>query len=439
MEENTRADRNRNWYRLDNSATVYPAIQRDDYSAIYRFSAVMTKTVDPALLQQAVDLTMPRFPVFDVCIKKGVFWYYLEPNQKPGPFVKPDVANPCMPVRFREDNGYLLRIYYYEKRISVEMYHALTDGAGAIVFLKTLLAVYLRLLGHDIPNSFGIRDITDTPKEEEAEDAYIRYATSGVVRGMREERAYLGLGTRAPFYTLNVILGLVSLDELRMTSKSYDASITEYLAAVLLHVLLKKQKAEQPHRLLPVALAVPINLRGYFSSDTLRNFILNVRPAIDPNMGEYSFEEIVRQVHHYMRLNVNRQYMQAQMTGNVRIRFNPFIQRLPLILKNPILYFNYLRLGSRQYSATFTNPGVFQVPAAMKQHIQRAEIMLGQSFAARTNCGCISFGNTVAITFAGTVMENDVEREFFRQLVRDGIHVRVESNREEEENNVVLC
>ncbi len=44
----------------------------------------------------------------------------------------------------------------------------------------------------------------------------------------------------------------------------------------------------------------------------------------------------------------------------------------------------------------------------------------------------------MAITFAGTVMEADVEREFFRRLVRDGIRVRVESNREEESGDVVL-
>ncbi|SMC65014.1 hypothetical protein [Papillibacter cinnamivorans] len=431
MQEKNGAEKSRGWYRLDNSAAVYPAIQRDDYSAIYRFSAVMKKRVDPALLQRAVDLTMPRFPVFNVCIKKGVFWYYLEPNLKPGPFVKPDIANPCMPVRFREDNGYLLRIYFYEKRISVEMYHALTDGAGAMVFLKTLLAEYLRLQGYEIPCTLGVKDVAAPPEEEEAEDAYIRYATSETPRGMKEDKAYPGLGTRAPFYTLNVISGLVSLDELRLTAKSYGASITEYLSAVLIRVLLDKQKREQPHRLRPVALAVPIDLRRFFPSDTLRNFILNVCPAVNPGMGEYTFEEIVRQVHHYMRLNLSRQYLRAKMTGNVRLRFNPFVSRIPLVMKNPLLYINYQRMGNRQYSATLTNPGVFRVPAAMREHIQRAEMMLGQSFAARANCGCISFGNTMAITFAGSIVEPDVEREFFRRLVRDGIHVRVESNREE--------
>ena len=50
---------------------------------------------------------------------------------------------------------------------------------------------------------------------------------------------------------------------------------------------------------------------------------------------------------------------------------------------------------------------------------------------SRANCASLSFGNTMEITFAGTVKESEVERDFFRHLVREGIHVKVISNREE--------
>lgn len=135
------------WYPLDNAGVLYSALQKEKYSAIYRFSAVMAERVDRDALQRAVDKTMPRFPSFGVRIKKGAFWYYFEPNSAPGPFVKEDISNPCQPVRFREDNGWLVRFYYYEKRISVEVFHAVSDGGGALVFFKTLLAVYLRSWG----------------------------------------------------------------------------------------------------------------------------------------------------------------------------------------------------------------------------------------------------------------------------------------------------
>ena len=89
------------WYRLDNAGILYSALQREEYSAIYRFSALMTEPVRPAALQNAIDRVLPRFPSFAVRIRRGLFWYYLEPNTAPGPFLKADVANPCQPVRFQ--------------------------------------------------------------------------------------------------------------------------------------------------------------------------------------------------------------------------------------------------------------------------------------------------------------------------------------------------
>ena len=68
------------WYPLDNAGVLYSALQKEKYSAIYRFSAVMAERVDRDALQRAVDKTMPRFPSFGVRIKKGAFWYYFEPN-----------------------------------------------------------------------------------------------------------------------------------------------------------------------------------------------------------------------------------------------------------------------------------------------------------------------------------------------------------------------
>ena len=95
---------NSQWYKLDNAGVLYSALQREEYSAIYRFSALMAEPVKPKALQTAINRVMPRFPSFAVRIRRGLFWYYLEPNTAPGPFLKEDVSDPCQPVRFREDN-----------------------------------------------------------------------------------------------------------------------------------------------------------------------------------------------------------------------------------------------------------------------------------------------------------------------------------------------
>ena len=417
------------WYPLDNAGVLYSAIQKENYSAIYRFSAVMAAPVDPDALQRAVERTMPRFPSFAVRIKRGAFWHYFEPNHAAGPFVKPDIANPCQPVRFQEDNGWLVRFYYYDTRISLEVVHAVSDGAGALVFFKTLLAVYLRELGHIIPNTCGILDVDEPPRPEEREDAYERYATVKARRSGLEKKAYPNTGTPEPFYTLNVTMGFLPVDQLKARAKGYGVSITEYLTAVLLKVIVDKQHRERPRREKPVALAIPINLRAWFPSETLRNFILTVRPCIDPSLGEYTFAEVVSQVHHFLRLNINRQQMQALLTGNVKFTTNRLLQIVPIVLKNPVMALGYRLSGVRPYSGTYTNPGPFPVPEEMAPHIRRMEVILGQATNPRVHCASISYGNTMEITFAGTLQETDTERDFFRFLVREGIPVKVESNR----------
>ena len=419
------------WYRLDSAALLYSALQSEQYSAVYRFSAMMDQPVDPAALQRAVDRIMPRFPGFGVRIRRGLFWFYFEPNPAPGPFVRPDILNPCPPVRFGQDNGWLVRFYYYQNRISIEVFHALSDGGGALVLFRSLLAEYLRQRGIPVPcgRRFGVLDPDKPPRSEELENAYARYAGSQKGRFGFLPRAYQNLGTPEPFYTLHVTMGFLPLDQLRARAKSYGASITEYLSAVLIQVLLEKQAREKPRRPRSVALAIPINLRGWFPSETLRNFITTVRPCIDPNLGEYTFPEIVAQVRYFMKLHINRQEMRAEFTTKVRFADNRLLQLVPVVLKNPVVALNYKLLGIRPYTATFTNPGAFEVPAEMRPHIRHMEVILGQATVPRADCAAISYGNIMEITFAGTQKETETERDFFRFLVREGIPVKIESDR----------
>ena len=417
------------WYRLDNAGVLYSALKKEKYAPVYRFSAVMKETVDPEALQRAVDCTMPRFPGFRVRIRKGAFWCYFEPNEKPGPFVRRDIANPCQPIREKRDNDWLIRFFYYEKRISFEAFHAISDGAGALTFFRTLLAEYLRERGVEIPPDPSILNVEEAPRPEELEDAYGRYAGRRALRGRLEKTAYSNVSQQEPFYTLNVTMGLMSVAEVKGQAKRYGASLTEYLTAVLLLSLLEKQAEEKHRRQKPVALAIPINLRSWFPSETLRNFILTVRPCIDPSLGEYSLEEIIRYVHSYMNLHLSRQEMRAVLTGNVRFTQNPLLQVIPLFLKKPVMAFSYELLGVRPYTATYTNPGPFRVPEAMAPYIDHMEVVLGQATRPSPHCASISFEDTLEVTFAGTGASSDTERRFFTHLVQQGIHVKVISNR----------
>lgn len=423
--------REQDWYRLDNAGVLYSALKKEKYAPVYRFSAVMDEKVDPDALQRAVDRTMPRFPTFRVRIRKGVFWCYFEPNRKPGPFVRPDISNPCQPMRDREDNDWLIRFYYYESRISFEAFHAISDGSGALTFFRTVLAEYLRDRGVDIPPDPLILDVAQPSTPEEREDAYGRYAGKQVLRKPLQKTAYSNISRQEPFYTLNVTMGLMSVAALKAKAREHGATITEYLTAVLLLSLIEKQRAERPFRQKPVALAIPVNLRSWFPSGTLRNFMLTLRPCVDPALGEYTLEDLIRYVHHFMGLSLNRPEMRAAVTGNVSFTRNRFLKIIPLLLKKPIMAFSYWLVAVRPFSATFTNPGAVLLPPSMASHIRRMEVILGQATRPSPHCAAISCGDVMEVTFAGTGVSSETERLFFTHLVREGVPVKVISNRKE--------
>lgn len=420
------------WYKLDLSATVYPTLQRRDFSSVYRLSVVLKEEIDPVLLQKALDKTLPRFPTYKVTIRKGLFWRYLEPNNRPGPYVQEDIKNPCMPMHFKGNNRYLIRIYYYGRRISFEAHHCLGDGTGGMCLLQTLTAVYLGMKGHPITPSGFVVDLKEAPSPEELEDAYMRYATAKVKPPRPAEKTYRVRGTKEPFYTLNIIDGVLSVQEVMAVAKRYGATITEYLNAVLLYALLQKQNQEFHLKLRPVRIAMPVNLRRFFPSNTLRNFITMVYPSIDPRLGEYSFEEIVTQVHNFMRYYINEKFLRGDITTNAATKHNLLIRIVPLFIKDIVVKTFYTRVQDKNSSAGLTNMGALRVPEDMKPYIERFDIYMGQPFSSRTNCAIISFEDILTINFASSIIEADVERFFFRKLVQDGIHVKIESNRSQE-------
>ena len=409
------------WFRLDNAAKLYPAINTGNSASTFRLAVLLQSgPVDPDRLQYALQRVLPRFPALAVRMHRGIFWYYLGHN--PGcPRVQP--------------------VFHYDRRIAVEFFHALTDGHGALVFLKTLVAEYLLRCGTvPVPPSgdlygTGLLDPDATPHPEEYEDAYRRYAPARSARGRKEPKAFHVASTGEPIHTLDIITGITPLTRVREVSRGFGVSLTEYLAAVYMDVLCAIQRDEsacsRPHsrRPRPVRLQVPVDLRRFFPTRSARNFSFFVDIGIDTSLGQYSFDEILRTIHHTLRLGLDPRSLGARISQNVRSERNPFLRVAPLFIKNFAIAQTYRRVGEPASSGTLTNLGPVGMPESLTPSIERFEIILGPSFVNRTNCAVASFGDRLVITFSRTCRETEIERGFFTRLVRDGIPVRIESNR----------
>lgn len=416
------------WFRLDNAAKLYPAIRSRRWTAIYRVSIKLNETVDKELLQQALDSTVARMEVFACRLRAGLFWYYFEKNRKRAVLTE-DAVNPCIRLFTKDNNGYLFRVRTFDKRVSLEVFHSVSDGFGGITFIKTLVAQYLRLKGCDIPYTHGVLDCREAPAAEETEDAFLRYYNKKAVRPWRETKAYRIKGTDEQGHTLNIISGIFSAKQVREKAKACGVSVTEYLVAAYMYALYAVQKAERPKYILPIKVSVPVNLRAFFKTNTLRNFSSYVNPEINANWGDYTFEEVLHTVHHCLKSEFTSKTLSSKMSKNVKPEKNIFVRVIPLVLKNQIINLIYSLAGESRMTSTLSNVGVMEVPAEMAEHIERFDVMLGAPRLNKINCTACTYGDTLTICFSSIIKETHVERAFFTFLVKSGIHVRIESNR----------
>ena len=417
------------WMRLDNAAKIYPAAKRRNWNNFFRISATLTEPVDVAVLQTALDVTARRFPSIAVRLRRGMFWYYLEQIPQP-PAVQPEKSCPLAHVPFHEVRQCAFRVLVYHNRFAVEFFHALTDGTGALIFFKTLLAEYLsQKHGLTVPAEEGVLGRLEEPSEEELEDSFLRYA--GDVKASRKEATAWHLsGTPETDGFKNLVTMMIPAEQLKACARQYGVTVTELLCAAMMQAIcqLQAEKVPQRRRRRPVKVLLPVNLRNLFSSKTLRNFASYITPEIDPRMGDYSFEEICAAVHHKMGLENNSQTMRAKFAANVASERSPLLRVMPLFIKNLAMKAVFDTVGECKSCLCLSNLGVVRLPEVMVPYVSRMDFIIGVQAKAPHNCGVLTWNDTAYINCIRSIREPELELHFYQILHRLGLHVTVESN-----------
>ena len=251
------------WLRLDNAAKIYPAARTQDWSNVFRLSATLTETVDMDVMKTALDVTVRRFPSIAVRLRRGVFWYYLEQLTE-APAVREESSYPLTRMCREEIRKCAFRVIVYGRRIAVEMFHSLTDGNGALVFLKSLVAEYLQQkYGVRIPAEHGVLGRLDDPADVELEDSFQKYA--GTVSASRQERTAWRLkGTPEAGGFLNVTCFELSTKEVLAKAHEYGVSLTTFLCAAMMMAMqnLQKETVHNPKRRRPLKVLIPVTSRA---------------------------------------------------------------------------------------------------------------------------------------------------------------------------------
>ena len=422
----TAANRQNNhsdWHRLDNTGKIYPLIRSDQQTTLFRLTAVLTEPVDPSMVREALKEILPRFPYFQVVLKPGFFWYYFEKTSKLTP-VQEDWHYPC--TRYERRWAVPpIHIYYKDNRLSLEISHALTDGYGGMVFLRTLLTSYFG--GSSEGKDEWEYELHNPPVNEEWEDAYDKHYDPSVPPSKGRGKAFHLPYPLIPPGVYYSTTGILPLKETLSRAKADGGSLTQWLTARYMAVL--AEMIQDNHwKPAPIVLNVPVDLRRLYPSPTLRNFFVTLTPQLDSQVGYFSFSEILTHVKSFMNLQVDQRYISQQFKRNVNFERSMIIRMVPLFLKRLFFPFFYYHLGERQYSGGFSNLGGFTLPPGTAEKVQEVHILVPPSPGTVIKAGCISYGGQLFITFGSLTDNREVERKFFSQLRKEGIPVRIDVN-----------
>lgn len=410
------------WRRLDNTGKLFPLIANENLSNVFRISAVLKEPVDPELLQQALDMVLPRFRAFKVKLKRGFFWYYFEENKRRA-VVEEELDWPCRYIEPKSNDLYLFRVSYYDRRINLEIFHALTDGMGATGFLKELVCCYLRLKRGENEENDGILKEPEKVKQV-SEDSYLKNYRKMPHKKYSSRPAFSIKGRELPLGAVSVIHGYLNTADVKQVCHERKVSVTRYLTACLIWALLRTYGKEiQEGR--PINLNLPINLRAIFGSETISNFF--AVSSIRWGKAEGSFEEILKAVSEQMEANAAREKLEELISYNVSNEKKWYIRITPLFVKWLALGAIF-RMHDKAQTTTLSNIGILSVDGIYRDDVDTFQMMIGVSKRQPFKCGVCSYGEHIVVSFTSIFQDSRIQDAFFERIREDGIETEIESN-----------
>lgn len=408
------------WYPLDTAAKVYPLSMGLKRMMMFRLSFYLKRPVEPEILQMALTYTIRRFPYFATTIKCGFFWHYIDSAMRRYA-VRPETKAPCAPMRLNAISSPTFRVVWFGNRVSVEFFHVLTDGTGASIFLRTLLREYLRLLGCEVPLGEGLFSLADTPDPREWADDFALTDKHPSPDGFGDKLALQLRGMPTLEQPSRVLHFNLSVAALRSKAKEKNVTITVLLLGLMMLALRDAAEPRGGKRKLQIQL--PVNMRKFYPSRTLRNFSMYCAIRLHP-VEITGLDAILPKLAAQVREGTGKENLDRTMTLSRKlVRYLRFV---PLIVKRPIAYLIYGQLSDGVFTTTFSNLGAFTLPAEMQPYVEKFDMVLGPPIRNRAICSLCSYGDRAVFTVVKNTALPVFENALYAYLVRLGLEPYVE-------------
>lgn len=404
------------WRKLDNAALAFPLVTGKNDTRVFRFYCQLKEEVNGEILQAALDQTMEKYPLFQAVLRKGLFWFYLE-HRDIRAVVKPETEPPCSRLYIPDKKSLLFQVTYDKNRINFEVFHALTDGTGAMHFLQELVQNYL-ILAHpqeNLPHIESTEEITHGDKEE---DSFSQYYSSDTPKDKEKKETAVKLkGEKLVHSDMHITEVAFSVKDIHQKARSYGVSITVLLTAMMLCSIREEIPKNQQKRL--VTLMIPVNLRNYFPSQSMANFFGWIEVGYKFS-DTTTFEKVLESMKQQFEQELVKEKIAMHMSGYVRIEKNPFVRVVPLEIKKYFLMIG-ANLGSRSITAVYSNIGIIRLPEEYREYIQHFGIFASTNSLQMCSC---SYGDEMVLGFTSKIPDDSIQRNFQRMLSEEKVSHR---------------
>ena len=406
----------KSWRKLDNTAKIFSLDDKDNTN-IFRYSVILKQDIDEKILIKALERALNNYLIFKVKIGTGVFWNYLEYNPKE-PIIKKEDEIPCQHINFKENNDYLFKVTYYKKKINLDIFHVLTDGTGAISFLKSIIYNYLSL-------KYNLSFSENTNNSISYQDQYLRKYDKNLKVNDKFKMAYQIPG-KVNKHINNTYHYIIDIDKIKKVCKNYGVTITEYLTAIYIYAMYLSIYNKNSRK--EINIAVPINLRKYYQVDTLSNFFvcMNVNAKVvgsDP----LKFDEVLKNVHKDFQEKLEIDKVKSYLTRDVNLGMNVIIRLVPLFMKKIVMKF-IGNLVTRTSTSTLSNVGVIDIDDKYEKYIDNILVLVMPSKVQKIKCTVCSFGKYLNVTVNSNIEDSKFEQRFYKLLKSQLDNVKLVGN-----------
>ncbi len=403
----------RKWYKLDNVGKFYSSIRNNKIPKVFRYSAILKENINEDILQNALNKTMEVFTNFNVNLKRGLFWYYLDETNKINKVTKEN-----LPICFKlysNSDDFLYRVSYYKRKINFEISHILSDGRGSIEFFKLLITNYVK-------EKYNL-DI-DTTKDnksalEKSEDSFTKYYQKTKMTKKNKMKPYIYKGKKFNNQTLFMECHL-DIKEVLALAHKYDTTLTGLLVSVLIYSFKDELKLSDMNKYIKID--IPVDLRNYFKSSSSMNFFGLTSISYKFNSKEDKLKDIINAVNKELKENLKKEKLIKRVNLMVSFEKNWLLKIVPIFIKDFVLTIAD-KISSQASTTCLSNIGIIKLEKEVEDKIESITALTSTDTFQFTVC---TLKNDLCIGISSNYINNDIIKNFCRYFASNDIKVKID-------------